>query len=88
MAEPIEEQHHAMMNALAAGVDDILNGEDTPPEERKLGFTLLVAEFGKMDGGRVNYISNGNREDMLTMLREFLARVEGRYAEPATKVAQ
>lgn len=88
MADPIEEQHFAMMNALAAGVDDILNGEDTPPKDRKLGFILLVAEFGKMDGGRVNYISNGNREDMLTMLREYLARVEGRYTEPATKVAQ
>jgi hypothetical protein len=88
MADQIEAQHHAMMNALAAGIDDILNGADTPRKDRKLGFILLVAEFGKMDGGRVNYISNGSREDMLTMLREYLARVEGRHAEPASGVAQ
>jgi hypothetical protein len=46
----------------------------------------LTAEFGKIEGGRVNYISNGNREDMLAMMREYLARAEGRYQDgPETK---
>lgn len=82
MAEPIQAEHHAMMNALAGGIDEILNGAPKPGVKPKLGFILLVAEFGKIDGGRVNYISNGQRADMLAMLREYLARIEGRYVEP------
>lgn len=81
MVKPIEAAHHAPMNALAQGIDEILNGKRRPGEQRKLGFILLVAEFGKIDNGRVNYISNGNRPDMLAMLREYLARAEGRYSE-------
>ena len=50
----------------------------------KVGFILLTAEFGKIDGGRVNYISNGEREDMIAMMREYLARVEGRYSDGPT----
>ena len=46
-----------------------------------MGFVVLVAEFGRIEGGRVNYISNGERDDMVAMLREYLARLEGRVAE-------
>ena len=81
MADPIEQQHHAVMNALARGIDEGLNGPRLPGVKPKIGFVLLVSEFGKIDGGRVNYISNGQREDMLAMLREYLARVEGRYSD-------
>jgi hypothetical protein len=62
------------MNDLARAIDRVLNEDVRMP---KLGFILLVAEFGKIDDGRVNYISNGKREDMLAMLREYLARSEG-----------
>ena len=88
MGDPIQEQHREIMNGLAAGIDDVLNGANCPRDQRRIGFILLVAEFGKMEGGRVNYISNGRREDMLTMLREYLARVEGRYAEPDAGAVQ
>lgn len=88
MGDPIQKQHLEIMNGLAAGIDDVLNGADLPRSERKIGFILLVAEFGRMEGGRVNYVSNGSREDMLTMLREYLARVEGRYAEPGSGAVQ
>lgn len=81
MPDPIEAKHHANMNALAQGIDEILNGKRRPGKKPKLGFILLVAEFGKIDNGRVNYISNGERADMLAMLREYLARAEGRYSE-------
>lgn len=83
MADPIQAEHHALMNALAHGVDEALNGPRQIGIKPRLGFVLLVAEFGKIDGGRVNYISNGNREDMLAMCREYLARAEGRYIEPS-----
>jgi hypothetical protein len=39
---------------------------------------LLVAPFNAPEGARVNYISNGKRETMLVLLKEFVARAEGR----------
>ncbi|MDH2327681.1 hypothetical protein QCN27_12485 [Cereibacter sp. SYSU M97828] len=79
MTAPIQERYRASMNQLAKRIDKELNGSRKP---RRVGFILLTAEFGHIDNGRVNYISNGEREDMIAMLREYLARVEGRYAEP------
>ncbi|WP_235890534.1 hypothetical protein [Martelella alba] len=74
------------MNELARRVDEWFNGPRLPGVKRGVGFVLLVAEFGKIDGGRVNYISNGSREDMVAMLREYLARLEGRAADgPETR---
>lgn len=74
------------MNKLARTIDEYFNGKRKPGKSPKVGFILLTAEFGKIDGGRVNYISNGDRETMITMLREYLARVEGRYSDgPGTK---
>lgn len=66
------------MNQIAQGLDDAFNGSVRP---KKIGFVLLMAEFGNTDGGRVNYISNGERADMIAMMKEWLARAEGRYAE-------
>lgn len=77
MADPIQQEHHALMNALAHTVDEALNGPRQIGVAPKIGFVLLVTEFGKIDGGRVNYISNGERQDMLAMCREYLARAEG-----------
>jgi hypothetical protein len=75
---PIDPRHRANMNMLANAIDETLNGKTKP---RRLGFVMLVAEFGQIDDGRVNYISNGSRSDMLSMMKEFIARAEGRYAE-------
>lgn len=66
-------EYHAMMNALAYSLDDIFNGDAEP---KKVAFVLLVTEFGEM-AGRVNYISNGDRKDVVTMLKEITARFEG-----------
>ncbi|SIT74567.1 hypothetical protein [Pontibaca methylaminivorans] len=82
MTDPIQKKYRDGMNRLARQVDEALNGQRKAGRERKIGFVLLVAEFGKIEDGRVNYISNGEREDMIAMLREYLARVEGRYHEP------
>lgn len=81
MVAPIQEQYRKQMNDLARKIDRWFNGKPKPNKKPKVGFILLTAEFGKMEGGRVNYISNGEREDMITMLREYLARVEGRYQD-------
>lgn len=73
---PIQKEYHATMNRLARKIDRWLNG-NAKPLQRRLGFVLLVAEFGKIEGGRVSYISNGEREDMISMLKEYLGRLEG-----------
>jgi len=75
------------MNELAHAIDEWLNGPKQPGVEPELGFVLLVAKFGEIDQGRVNYISNGERESMIAMLKEYLARCEGRVA-PDVKVQQ
>lgn len=77
MSEPIQPQFRAAMNEIAEALDDIFNGAG----ERKVGFVLLSFEFGKTDGGRVNYISNGERCDMIAAMREFLGRAEGRVSD-------
>lgn len=71
MTDPIQAQYHGLMQGLAEGVDRILNGNKRP---RETAFVLLVAGFGQIEGGRVNYISNGSREDMIAMMKEYIAR--------------
>lgn len=78
---PIQERYRKQMNRLAAIIDEYFNGKRKPNRKPTVGFILLTAEFGKIDGGRVNYISNGEREDMIAMMREYLARVEGSYSD-------
>lgn len=42
------------------------------------GIALIVAPFGALPGARANWISNGKREDMVVLLKEVIARFEGR----------
>lgn len=77
----IEPAAQEPMRKLATVVDTMLNGPRGMGLDRRWGFVVLVAEFGRIEGGRVNYISNGERDDMVAMLREYLARLEGRVAE-------
>lgn len=75
--QPIEPAFRALMAALAEGTDRVLNGDPPPPPRRwkkKNGFVLLAFEFGRTAGGRVNYISNADRGDMVEALRAFLLR--------------
>ena len=39
---------------------------------------LLVAPFNAPKGARVNYVSNSKREDIVVLLKEVVARFEGR----------
>lgn len=41
---------------------------------RKLGFALLVFDFGA--GGFLTWMSNANREDMIRVLREFTEKLQ------------
>ena len=44
---------------------------------RPYGFCLLVFPLNDRNG-RMNYIANANREDMLIAMKEFIANAEGR----------
>jgi hypothetical protein len=73
--KPIEEAHRERMNNLARFLDKFWNGDDEG-DDKKVGFCLMVFNFG--DGpGRANYISNADRKDVVTLLKEQIKRFEG-----------
>jgi hypothetical protein len=72
----IEGRYREQMRDLAAVLDEFFNG-DAKGVDRKTGFVLMVFPFGAQDG-RCNYISNGaDRRDIVTMMKEQIARFEG-----------
>ena len=71
---PIEPRYHEQMNHLAHALDRILNAGKLPMKDT--GFVLLVFPFVGHEG-RCNYISNANREDIIVLLKEQLARFQG-----------
>lgn len=85
MAAPIDDRYQAAMTRVAEALDRQFN---PVVGQRKVGFVLLISEFGKIEGGRVNYISNGDRADMIAMMKEYIARAEGRYVAPEEAAKQ
>lgn len=74
--QPIEPAYRHKMNQLARAIDAYFNGTDEG-EARKVGFVLLVFEYGESEG-RANYISNGaNRQDIVALMKEQIKRFEG-----------
>lgn len=74
---PIEQEYKDKMNMLARDLDRVFNG-DKRGQDRALGFVLMVFPFGESSSGRCNYISNGaNRQDVVTLMKEMIARFEG-----------
>lgn len=71
-----------LLQALAGDLDAIFNGNDGPKET---GFAVFVFKFGETAGGKVNYVSNASRADMMVAVKEWIARHEGRYADTETK---
>lgn len=73
-SQPIEQPYRKKMNELASFLDHEFNG-NAKKGERTTGFVMLVFKFG--EGGRANYISNAEREDVVTLLKEQLAYFQG-----------
>lgn len=71
---PIEERDRQQMNELARLLDQALNQGKLPL--RSTGFVLLVFPFNGHEGP-CNYISNAEREGVIVLLREQLARFQG-----------
>lgn len=78
--DPIAPDVNAQANAIAMTLDEFLNGEQLPglPRKRKYGFAVLIFEFGKAEAGRMNWISNGARAEMIVALKEMVAQLEAR----------
>lgn len=75
----MEEQYVARMTAVMEGVDAFFNGKERP---RRIGVVMMVFPFGEAPTGRCNYMSNGaNRDDVVALMKEMIARFEGRYNE-------
>lgn len=80
---PIEPAYYEKMNELAFAIDELFNGPDAAPrsqgkpDQRRVGFVLMVYPFGDTSG-RCNYISNGaDRRDIVTLMKEMIQRFEG-----------
>jgi len=72
---PIEDEYRQAMNRIASLIDQAFN---PAPGRRRTGFVLMVFPFDNASsGGRCNYISNANRDDVVTMLTEQLAYFQG-----------
>ena len=63
-----------MMQSMASALDDVLNEKGKPKQN---GFVLLVFPFDGPEGQRTNYVSNGQRQDVVAALKEVIARFEG-----------
>jgi hypothetical protein len=73
---PIQPELFDKMNALALGLDEIVN-EGKRGQDRDWGFVLMMFPYGDRSG-RCNYISNGaDRADVVTLMKEMIARFEG-----------
>lgn len=75
---PIEADQRKLMKVIANVLDEFFNKDQ---ENKQVAFVLLTAKFGEYEGGRVNYISNGNRDDCVSMMKELIARFEGRHSQ-------
>lgn len=74
--QPIETRFREQMIAAMQALDEAWNPGLKAPE-KTVGIIILVFPYGSHDG-RCNYISNGaNRRDVVTMMREQIARFEG-----------
>lgn len=83
---PIEAAQRKHMNAIARLLDDAFNGDQNP---KTIGFALLTYRFGEdvKGTGRINYIGNGNRDDVLIALKELIARWEAHDELLAARMA-
>jgi len=74
--EPIEKQYEKKMQELGHFIDRYFNGPElTEARRQHTGFVLLAFKFG--EGGRCNYISNANRQDIIKLFKEQISYFEG-----------
>lgn len=82
---PIQQDLNPLMNAIAHTLDDVFNGKDCPPGEKKVWFFLAAGAMAQgtdePETNRFNYISNADKLDVRATLHDVLARLEARIFE-------
>jgi hypothetical protein len=76
--DEIDPEFKEGMHVIASALDELFN-EDKKGKDRTTGFVLLIFPFSELDKAepRCNYISNADRENVVTLLKEMVARFEG-----------
>lgn len=70
---PKSRRDRLQLQAIARGMAEFLDRR-AGLREGGIGFTLVLYDFGEK--GNLAYASNGNREDMMSTLRELLEKME------------
>jgi hypothetical protein len=69
---PVEERYKEILQDLGRRIDTGLKMRTG----KKMGFVLLLFDFGEPKQGRMNYLSNAERGSMLKALQELVAQME------------
>lgn len=80
---PLEAEHAEIMKDIGRTIGAVLNGDTLdglPRPLPRMGFALLVFPFEGHEG-RMNYVSNASRDDMVVALKELVAQMEGRVPQ-------
>lgn len=70
---PIDKDLYTLMNGIAEALREVI------PET--CGFTLLVFRYDGLPGQRCNYISSADRESMVLLMEELVARFKGEHPD-------
>lgn len=74
--QPVEAAYHDQMVAIMQTLDEFVNPGQRAPN-KTTGIVLMMFPYGEVTG-RCNYMSNGaDRRDIVTLMREMIARFEG-----------
>lgn len=79
--QPIEPALRGIMNDIGRVIAQAMRETAGP----RYGFALFMFGLEGDEKGRMNYLCNCNRSDMIAALKEFIARAEGRYEGDFTK---
>ncbi|HEY1897027.1 MAG TPA: hypothetical protein VGG62_12170 [Terracidiphilus sp.] len=75
--QDIDPRLKSVMNEIGLVLGSTIRDNARRTGQKPQGFALFIFDFG--DGGRINYISNAERADMIATLKEFIAKSEGRF---------
>jgi hypothetical protein len=73
---PVDPRYIEAMKIVGRAIDTMFNPDG--PKQRTVGWIVITFAFGPTkEGDRVNYMSNAERADVVTMLKEQLRYFEG-----------
>ena len=65
---------------LAHNIDHTINEDTSEPDH---GFALLVFDYREGGHAEVGFITNAQRDTVVVLMKQFIARMEGRYVAEA-----